>query len=390
LELTFKDLYIRIAKRLFLDIRKEETMPLESFRPKEEDSVRVSEDSLRKTVVAIFEKLGLPQEDCFLAADGLISADLRGVESHGVSNLLRNWVHLIQEGTINPKPNWKIIRESPSVTAIDCDRGLGMVLAPKAMEIAVKKARDTGTGMVTMKNGRHLGMAAYTAMIALKYDMIGMCLTVAGPKMVPTFGAEPRLGTNPISLAAPAGKEAPFVFDASTTVAASNTIDDAVRLNIPLPAGWVPDKDGTPIMREVEPEYFGKGKKYLPILPLGSTREMGSHKGYGLSACVDIMSGILTGGGYGANPGRPNYNHSVAAYNIASFMDVAEFKRTMDDYLQYLKSTKPAPGHDRVYYAGLIEAEYEAECKVKGIPLHKEVIGWFDTICKELSIPCLV
>jgi len=365
-------------------------MPLDSFRPKEEDCVRVSEDSLRKTTVAIFEKMGLPSEDCLLAADGLIQADLRGVESHGVSNLLRNWVHLIQEGTINPKPNWKIIKESPSVTAIDCDRGLGMVVAPKAMELAVKKARDTGMGMVTMKNGRHLGMAAYTAMIALKYDMIGMCFTVAGPKMVPTFGAEPRLGTNPISLAAPAGKEVPFVFDASTTVAASNTIDDAVRLNIPLPAGWVPDKDGTPIMREVEPEYFGKGKKYLPILPLGSTREMGSHKGYGLSACVDILSGILTGGGYGANPGRPNYNHSVIAYNVASFMDVAEFKMKMDEYLQYLKATKPAAGHDRVYYAGLIEAEYKAECMVKGIPLHKEVIGWFGTICKELSIPCLV
>jgi L-2-hydroxycarboxylate dehydrogenase (NAD+) len=373
-----------------LNIRKEETMPLESFKPKPEDSVRVPEDALRKTVVSIFEKMGVPQEDCHLAADGLISADLRGVESHGVSNILRNWVHLIQEGTINPKPNWRIIRESPAITAIDCDRGLGMILAPKAMEIAVKKARDTGMGMVTMMNGRHLGMAAYHAMIALKYDMIGMCITVAGPKMVPTFGAEPRLGTNPIALAAPAGKEAPFVFDASTTVAASNTIDDAVRLNIPLPSGWVPDKDGTPIMREVEPGYFGKGKKFLSILPLGSTREMGSHKGYGLSCCVEIMGGILTGGGYGANPGRPNYNHSVAAYNIASFMDVAEFKRTMDEYLQYLKSTKPAPGHDRVYYAGLIEAECVAENKAKGILLHKEVVGWFHKICKELSLPCLV
>ena len=126
------------------------------------------------------------------------------------------------------------------------------------------------------------------------------------------------------------------------------------------------------------------------LLPLGSTREMGSHKGYGLACIVDIFGGILTGGGYGANPGYPNYGHCVAAYDIGAFMDVAEFKRTMDEWLRMLKSTKPAPGHDRVFYAGLPEAECEAECKAKGIPLHKEVVGWFHNICSELSIPCRV
>jgi L-2-hydroxycarboxylate dehydrogenase (NAD+) len=363
---------------------------LDRFLPRARDSVRVPEGSLRQMVVSIFEKMGVPPEDCILAADALVTADLRGVETHGVSNILRNYVNLYQKGILNPKPNWRIIRESSAIATMDCDRGLGIIMAPKAMEIAVKKAHDTGLGMVTMKNGRHLGMASYHAMVALKYDMIGLCVSSTGPKMLPTFGAEPRLGTNPIALAAPAGKEAPFVFDAATTVAASNKLELASRLKIKLPAGWLGDKNGTPIMEEVEPLSFAEGAENLGFLPLGTTREMGSHKGYGLACVVDILGGILTGGGYGANPGRPNYNHSVAAYNIASFMDVAEFKRTMDEYLQMLKSTKPAEGHDRVLYAGLPEAEYEADRRANGIPLHKEVIEWFHFICRKLSITCLV
>lgn len=267
---------------------------MDAFKLKEEDTVRVTEGNLRETAVSIFEKMGMPRDDCRLGADVLITADMRGVASHGVSNILQRYVGFFKDGLVNPKPEWRIMHESPGVARLDCDGGLGIIIAPRAMEIAIEKARKVGVGMVTMQNGRHLGMASYHAMLALKHDMIGMCMTSTYPFMIPTFGAEPRLGTNPIAVAAPADKEAPFVYDAATTVVANNKITLARRSGIKLLPGWIADADGTPIMEEVDAPAPGVDR----ILPLGSTRDMGSHKGYGLAGVVDIFSGILTGGGY--------------------------------------------------------------------------------------------
>ena len=359
---------------------------MEAFKLREEDTIRVTEANLRETAVSIFEKMGMPPDDCRLGADVLITADLRGVASHGVSNILQRYVGFFKDGLINPIPRWRIIRESAGIARVDCDGGLGIIIAPKAMEIAIGKARNTGVGMVAMQNGRHLSMASYHAMLALKYDMIGMCMTSTMPFMIPTFGAEPRLGTNPIAVAAPADKEAPFVYDAATTVVANNKITLARRSGVKLLPGWIADVYGNPIMEEVTPPPPGVDR----ILPLGSTREMGSHKGYGLAGVVDILSGILTGGGYGASNPKHVCNHCVLAYNIESFMDTNEFKRTMDEWIQMLKSTKPAPGHDRVLYPGLLEAECEREYKAKGIPLHREVINWLHKTCQELKALCYV
>ena len=362
---------------------------LDRLKPHGEDLVKVPEPALRETVEAIFEKMEVPKDDCRLAADVLVTADLRGVESHGVSNMLRSYVRGFQQKQIKSNPEWKIIREAPATASIDCDTGLGIIVAPKAMEIAILKAKETGLGMVTMKNGRHMGMASYHAMLALSHDMIGLCMTATPAEMVPTFGSEVRLGTNPIALAAPADKEVPFVYDAATTVVAGNKLGLARRLGAKLPPGWIADAQGTPIMEEAMPPMPGyEGPAQSRLLPLGSTREMGSHKGYGLASVVEILSGILTGGGFGAKNGRPNFNHCVAAYNIEAFMDTAEFKRTMDEFLYTLKTTKPAPGHSRVLYPGLPEAECDVEYRKSGIPLHKEVVGWFRQQCKDLSLTC--
>jgi LDH2 family malate/lactate/ureidoglycolate dehydrogenase len=144
-------------------------------------------------------------------------------------------------------------------------------------------------------------------------------------------------------------------------------------------------------MEEVDPVVPSGGQPItLSLLPVGSTREMGSHKGYGFACIVDILGGVLTGGGYGVKPGLPNFGHSVTAYSIDAFMDVAEFKRTMDEWCRMLANSKPAAGHERVYYAGLPEAEEQEERKANGIPLHKEVIGWFKDICTELDIPFIL
>ena len=351
------------------------------FKVPEEESVRVEPEALRAMVTAIFEKVGVPPEDAYLGADVLVTADLRGVDSHGVSNMLRNYVTGYNVGTINPRPDWRIVREAPAAATVDCDRGLGIIVAPKAMEIAIQKAKAAGIGMVTMRNGRHLGMASYHAMLALKHDMIGVCTTAVRAAVLPTFGREPRLGTNPIAVAVPAGKEHPFVLDIATSVVPVNKLRLAQRLGAVIPGGWIADEEGTPLM---EP---GPVPEHYQLLPLGTTRDLGSHKGYGLAGVVEILSAILSGEGDAMMQERGNAAHMVAAYNIEAFTPVDEFKQAMDDWMQSLKSTPPAPGHDRVLVPGQPEHEMEQERRTKGVPLHQEVIAWFKDISRELEIP---
>lgn len=355
---------------------------LQQFRVNQDDATIVQESDLRNSIAPIFEKMGVPADDARVATDVLVLADLRGVDTHGVSNMLRSYVTGYQNGQINPRPDWKIVRESPSTATIDSDRGLGTIITPKAMEIAIDKAKNVGVGMVTVGNARHLGMASYHSMLALEHDMIGVCMTSCPPSVVPTYGAEPRLGTNPIAFAVPAKNEPPFVFDAATSSVAGNKIGIARRLGSKLEPGWLADEDGNPIMEEIDPP-----DKYT-LLPLGSTRELGSHKGYGLACMVDILAGVLTGMGYGAFPGRPNFGHYVAAYSIDAFTEVDAFKETMDEWLLMMKNTKPAPGHDRVLVAGQPEAEMEAVRRVEGIPLHNDVVQYIRDLCSELSLPC--
>lgn len=355
------------------------------FAIPEKDLVRVPASALRAVTEKIFEKMNVPLEDAKRAADVLISADLRGVTSHGVSNMLRKYVRDYQSGKLNPTPNMRTLRESAATMSLDCDRGLGIIVAPKAMERAIGKAKQAGIGMVTIKNSGHMGMVSYYAMQALPHDMLGLAMTSSPPEVVPTFGAEPRLGTNPIALAAPAAALAPFVYDAATSVISSNKIGLAKRLGIPLPGGWVADSEGTPIEGPVAPTLVGyKGREKPSLLPLGSTPHTGSHKGYGLGGVVEILSGILTGGG--ASWGERSYTHMVAAYDINAFMDPIQFKNDMDEWLRTLIATPPAPGHERVLYPGQLEAESEAECRAHGIPLHTEVVEWFRSTCQEFSI----
>ena len=361
---------------------------LEIFKVRSEEEERVDVSGLRQTVTEVFRKMGVPPEDCELGADVLLAADLRGVETHGVSNMLRSYVRGYTSGSINPRPNWRILRESPSTANIDSDGGLGIIVTPKAMEIAIEKASASGMGVVTIRNSGHLGMASYHAMMALEHDMIGVCMTACPPLVVPTFGAEPRLGTNPIALAAPADEEPPFVFDAAMCTVAANKIKLAQRVGAKLMPGWVTNPDGSPAMEAIDPpETDSMRDSEMCLLPLGSTRELGSHKGYGLTAVVEILGGIMSGGGIAGMAGRGMFGHFVAAYNVEAFMDTAEFKSTMDQWLRYLQSTKPAPGHDRVVYPGLPEFEEQNDRLSRGIPLHKEVIDWFKSICEELQIP---
>ncbi|MDA0770071.1 MAG: Ldh family oxidoreductase [Chloroflexi bacterium] len=359
---------------------------LERFKVPEEDQVRVPEDSLRETVAAVFEKMGEVPEDAAIGADVLVRTDLRGVETHGVSNMLRTYVNQYNQGTLNPRPNWKIVREAPGTAVIDADKGLAVILGPKAMNIAIDKARNVGVGFVSMFNAGHSGGIGHHAMLAAEQDMVGMVTTAASLQVVPTFGAEPRYGTNPIAMAAPAKNEPPFLYDAATSAVAGNKLGLARRVGAEMEPGWITKMDGTPIMEEW-PVPEQRGTYYH--LPLGGTRELGSHKGYGLALMTEVLGTMLSGVLPNMVDLSGGSKHSFTAYNIAAFTDVDEFKEKMDRMLQTLRDTKPAPGHDRVLYPGLSEYEEEQDRRANGIPLHKEVIEWFGDICGELSIPML-
>lgn len=358
---------------------------LKHFQVPEDIAVRVKPENLRSTVKQIFLKMGAPEKDADIAADVLLYADLRGVDTHGVSNMLRAYVRGYNEGQLNPRPNWKVIHETPSTATVDGDGGLGNVICPQVMELAIEKARKSGSCGIAIRNSGHAGAVGYHARMAANADMLGMAMTAGGNAMIPTFAAEPRLGTNPIAFAAPAATEPPFIFDAAMSSIAGNKIGLAQRMGKPMEPGWLAHEDGTPDMVGGQSSEFEAGSLRRQ-LPLGSTRELGSHKGYSLGVMVDILCGPLSAapGFDRADPRRRA--HYVQAWDIAGFCDPAAFKRDMDGMLRTLRETKPMPGEPRVLYAGLPESETEAERTKDGIPLHPEVIDWFRGICAELSL----
>lgn len=356
---------------------------LERFKVPKEDQVRISADSLRTTVTDFFEKMGETREDAAIGANTLVTSDLRGVESHGVSNMVAKYLQYYKEGSIKARPNWKIIRETPGTANIDADSGLVIILGQTAMQLAIDKAKKVGVGVVTVHNSGHSGAIGHHAMRAAEQDMVGMVMTAAGTRIAPTFAAESRFGTNPIAIAAPAKKEAPFLFDAATSSVAMNKIWLADRVGAKVAPGWIADKNGSPIMEEApipedEDDFF--------LLPLGGTREMGSHKGYGLSLMTEVLAALMAGALPSMILGDRVSKHFFAAYNIEAFTDVDTFKNNMDETLHLLKTTKPAPGHDRVLYPGLAEHEDMQDRTKNGIPLHSEVVEWFDDMTNEFAI----
>jgi LDH2 family malate/lactate/ureidoglycolate dehydrogenase len=360
-------------------------MILERFKVPPQDQVLVPEAALRRTTTQIFEKLGVSPEDAATAADVLVTTDLRGVETHGVSNMLRAYVRDYRAGKLDPRPGWTLEREAPGTAVIDAGKRLGIIVGPKAMRLAMDKARKVGVGIVTVHNSGHFGAIGHFAMQAAQADMVGACFTAAGLHVVPTFGSRPLLGTNPIALAAPARREAPLLFDAATSAIAGNKIRLAMRIGSPLLAGWVTDKEGTPIMEEKP--VFNRDDFFQA--PLGGTREQGSHKGYGLALMAEVLSTLLAGAlPTMLDPGSGSKNQ-FAAYDIAAFTDLERFKDTMDQMLRTLRTSAPAPGQERVLYPGLSEAEELAHRRAHGIPLHKEVIQWFGECTAEMGLPQL-
>ena len=329
---------------------------------------------------SILLKIGCPENDAALAADVLLSADLRGVDSHGVARL-SGYVRLWEKGRINATPNIRIVHETPSTAVVDGDGGLGLVVAPFAMQVAIDKAKTAGTGWVSVKHSNHYGIAGYHAMMALDHDMIGISLTNASPLVSPTFSKERLLGTNPIAVAIPAKNQPAFVADMATTTAANGKLEILQRKEMDAPLGWVQDKDGN------QTTDSNGVKKGGALLPLGGDREHGSHKGYALGAIVDIFSAVLSGANYGPwvppfvaflepdpNPVGEGLGHFFGAMRVDAFRPADEFKSHMDNWIGRFRQAQPTEGNEKVLIPGDPERELEAERRVSGIPLLKPVV----------------
>lgn len=341
---------------------------------------------------AVFIKMGCSESDALTATQVLLSADIRGIDSHGVARL-SGYVRLWEAGRINATPTIKVVHETPSTAVVDGGAGLGLVVAPFAMKIAIEKAKAVGTGWVSVKNSNHFGIAGVHAMMALEEDMIGIAMTNASALVAPTFSIEKMLGTNPIAVAIPAGNQPPFVADFATTTAANGKLEILQRKHAEAPIGWVQDKDGN------ESTDANALKKQGALLPLGSDREHGSHKGYALGSIVDIFSAVLSGASYGpwappfpayiplpANMPGEGLGHFFGAMRIDAFRPAQDFKDNMDNWITRFRAATPAPNHEKVLIPGDPERVMETIRMQQGVPIVQSVVDDLKEVGKRFGV----
>lgn len=362
----------------------------------EEAQTYIRAEALRQFCVSTFVALGIEAADAEITAEVLVAADLRGVDSHGVARLQR-YVKGIQTGMMRPDARAWVVHETATTATIDGDAGLGQPAAHQAMLLAIRKAEQVGAGFVAVRNSNHYGIAGYYAMMALEKDMIGISTTNADVLVVPTFGRNAMLGTNPIAVAAPTFHERPFVLDMATSVVPRGKLEVYNRLGKPLPDGWATDETGRGthdagrVLKNLT-EAAGGG-----LFPLGGEGELhGGHKGYGLAFLIEIISAVLPGAAYAdlvypkSADGQPlpsRIGHFFGALRVDAFRPVDEFKADMDDLVRRLKNSSKAEGAERIYIHGEKEFETQDERLARGIPLHPTVLGALRSIGEELNIP---
>jgi L-2-hydroxycarboxylate dehydrogenase (NAD+) len=359
------------------------------------ETVRVQAEELKEICRNIFTRLGESDEGARVIADVLVSADLRGVDSHGTQRV-GFYVRNIRAGVIRPGATPTLVSETPTTALFDGQAGMGQPVSKMAMDLAIAKAKAMGMGFVTVRNSNHFGIAGYYAMQALDAGCIGMAFTNSQIFVVPTFGRDSMLGTNPISFAAPAARERPFVLDMATSTVPIGRLEVFSRLEKPIPLGWAADEDGLPTTdpgRVVDNLYFKDGRGGLTALG-GDGELMGGHKGYGLAMMVDILCGVLPGALY-ANRVYPKdaegrdlpsgLGHAFIAVRVDAFQPLEDFTHAMDDLEQRMRNAPKAAGQERIYTHGEKEFERTEQRTREGIPLNRKVWDELRQIGGELG-----
>jgi LDH2 family malate/lactate/ureidoglycolate dehydrogenase len=355
-------------------------------------SIIFSAQQLREFTRQVFEYFNVPNEDALLAADVLAYSDEHGIDSHGVARL-KTYVDLLAAKQVNPHPEIKIIREKASVATLDADNGLGLVVGPKCMEIAMQRAKTFGSGWVSVCNSNHYGAAGYYPVMALKQDLIGLSMTNTTKGVAPFNGAEKMLGTNPIAIAFPGFREPPIIIDFASSAVSYGKVEIAKRKGQSIPEGWCIDRNGNSTRDPVEMMEGGA------LLPLGGFQNGGGHKGYGLASMVDILSAVLSGANWGpfavpfaihvTQAGKQvgkGIGHFFGALDIEGFRDKIEFKKEIDEWIHTIRSTKPLAGVEQVLIPGDPERQaYHIRMK-EGIAVNKEVVATLEAIADQTGI----
>lgn len=344
-------------------------------------------EDIKNYAVRFFTHYGVSEGDARIASEILVSADMRGVDSHGVIRLDTYYGSRLRAGLIDPKTPLTVLRETATTLALDAGAGLGQVAGYHAMERAIAKAKESGLAMVTVRNSNHYGIAGYYAMMALEHDMIGISFTNSQPLVAPTYGKTAVLGTNPIAVAAPAGHNRPYVLDMATSIVPVGRITVYKKAGKEIPEGWGVDSNG---IITTDPNAVLAGGA---LLALGGTDVMRGYKGYGLSLLVDIFSGVLSGSATGQSVGHPGENrpadvgHFFAAVRVDAFRDIEDFKRDMDGLLDQLKNAPKADGQERIYIHGEKEFELYDRYSQNGVPLMAEVVKGLREVGEQVGIP---
>lgn len=355
----------------------------------------VRAEALSEFCVQVFRKLNVPDEDASITADVLVQANLRGIDSHGVARLAR-YVNGLRDGVMLAQPEEKLVTETLTTVTVDAGAGLGQPVSFRAMNMAIKKAKEFGSGFATVRNSNHYGIAGYYAMMALDQDIIGFSTTNAALLVVPTFGRDAMYGTNPIALAVPAGKERPFVMDMATSTVPRGKLEVYHRQEKTLPMGWATDERGistTDAGRVLDNFAKRAGGGLLPLG--GAGEELSGHKGYGMGLMVEILSAVLPGAGFLTSvypkdsAGKPlpaNLGHFFGAWRLDAFRPSAGFKADMDQFIRELKNGNLADGATRIYIHGEKEFE-EAERRTRqGIPVEAKVEASLKQIASDLGV----
>ncbi len=343
----------------------------------------------------IFKGLGVPDKEADICANVLITADKRGIDSHGVGRLKPIYYDRIKDGILNPKTFFEVVKDGVTTAVIDGHSGMGLVIGKKSMDLSIQKAREYGISMVVVRNSSHYGAACYYPLMAIKEGMIGITGTNARPSMAPTFGVENMLGTNPLTIGLPTDEPFPFMIDCATSISQRGKIEYYSREKKDIPEGWVIDQEGK-ARTDTDLVLTDLVKGKAALTPLGGLGELtGGYKGYGYATVVEILSAALQDGkflkdlsGFDKEGNKIPYNlgHFFIAVKIEAFINLEIFKKISGEILRSLRNSKKAPGYDRIFTAG--EKEYIAweERKNKGVPLNEELMNQFVTMRDELQL----